>query len=88
MFYELYDFYQTSWNDVLESLSDNKKEWIDSKQGLKQSLYCSVVSVLSSIIEGRCSIDTDKMVDRIRSETGISLKKEVLENIIRRYYEN
>ena len=79
-----YEFYDKAWNDIWNSFSDKKKEFILSRQSLKESLYCSIVSVLSSIIAGKYSKEPNKIIDRVRMETDISIKEDIIENILRR----
>lgn len=82
-----YEFYENAWNEVWNSFNDKKKEFILSVQGLKKSLYCAVVSVLADIIANDYSKDPDRIADRIRLETTIVVKKDIIENILRRLYE-
>ena len=81
-----YEFFEAAWNDIWDSFNEKKKEFILSVKGLKEILYCEVITILSSVIAGNFKMDPNRIVDIIKIETSIMIKKEIIENILRRLY--
>ena len=81
-----YEFFEAAWNDIWDSFNEKKKEFILSVKGLKETLYCAVITILSSVIAGNFKMDPNIIVDIIKIETSIVIKKEIIENILRRLY--
>lgn len=89
-----YELNERCFNIAWDSINENGKRFIESRMGIKENLYCSLISWISSYIKGKkwyieinensCIVKNNisALQDILKLDTGICIKKETCEEII------
>lgn len=81
-----YQLLTEAYNIFENSLNENKKDYINSKIGLKESLYCTFISWISNYLSK--SKYGYSLYELIKMETGICITKEIQEKVYEFINEN